>query len=343
MSGTEVITRRSRAGRQQQDEPEDERPSVTIEQPDQISPEDALAESRRQLQASQQQTAEARRQARAAQQQAQHATTQAQEATTARISDREIAVNSVLESAKAEQATARAAKRLAREAGDLDAEMAAEEMFTVATTRMHNATAEIERIKAAPKPKPPEQQAPTATPETQRWMDEHPAYHTDRRYQALANATHFEAIEAGHPVESPGYFDYVNNALAEVYGEDHGQTGGQKPVPQQQTQRRQQPVAREGDGLPPSRQTGGGQGGYKTLDTPLGSVQFRQGRDGKIESIRFANTATADNFKEGAETSFRRLYETNPDQALADFATETIHEYLEGGETIKHGDGRILR
>jgi len=340
MSGTEVITRRPRAGRERDDDDEAV-PGVTIEQPDQISPEDALAESRRQLQASQQQTAEARRQAREAQQTAQRAAQQSQEATAARISDREVAFNSVLESAKAEITTAKAAYRLAREAGDVDGEIAAQEMLAGATMRAQNANAEIERIKAAPKPEVQQRHQPTQqqggmTPEAQAWADAHPAFASDRRYKALAVAAHEEAIEQGLQADTPAYFDHINDALTQEYGEGHGQVGGRQV--QQQPRQRQQ-----SDGLPPSRHAGGAQGGYKTLSTPLGNLSYRQSRDGRIESVKFADTATHENFKEGAETSFRKLFEADPDKALAEFATETIAEHLEGSETIRNGDGRILR
>lgn len=348
MSGSqEIITRRPRGERQQDDGGgQQAAPSVTIERPEEISPEDALAESRRQLQASQQQTADARRQAREAQQIAQRASAQAQEATTARVSDREVAVTSVLDGAKAEVTAAKAAYRAAREAGDVDAEIAAQELLASATMRAGAATAELDRIKAAPKPQPqaqPNQQG-GPSPEAQAWLDAHPAYNTDRKYKAIANEAHNEALRAGHRDGSQSYVDFIDGVMTEEFGDGHGQVGDQQ-VQQPRGGRQQQQSARAngGDGLPPSRGGGGSQGGYKTLDTPLGAVQFRQGRDGKIESIKFASASTADNFREGAETSFRRLYETNPDQALADFATETIQEYLEGGETIRSGDGRILR
>lgn len=341
MSGSqEVITRRPRGERQEGDE----HAGVTIEQPDQISPEDALAESRRQLQASQQQTADARRQAREAQQQAQRASQQAHEATTARVSDREVAVTSVLDGAKAEVMHAKSAYRAAREAGDVDAEIAAQELLANATMRAGAATAELDRIKAAPKQQPqaqPQQGGPS--PEAQAWLDAHPAYNTDRKYKAIANEAHNEALKAGHRDGSQSYVDYIDGVMTEEYGEGHGQVGDQQV--QQQPRARQQQSARAngGDGLPPSRGGGGGQGGYKTLSTPLGNVQYRQDRTGKIDNIRFPDNNTYENFVEGAQTSFRQLHERDPGKALEEFTTETIQEYLEGGETIKNGDGRILR
>lgn len=342
MSGTEVITRRARTGRERDDD--DEAASgVTIEQPDQISPEDALAESRRQVQAGGQREAELRRQAREAQLAVRRATEQAQEATAARISDREVAVNSVLEGAKAELLAAKATYKAAREAGDLDAEVEAQALIASAATRIQNATGELDRIKATPKPEAQQRQQPQAqggmTPEAQAWADAHPAFNSDRRYRALAVAAHEEAIEQGLQADTPDYFDHINDALTQEYGDGHGQVGGRQV--QQQPRQRQQ--ARESDGLPPSRHAGGAQGarGYKSVKTDLGEIQYRTGAGGKIENMRFPGGI--ENFRDGAEFTLRSLYEKDPDAAIVAYAQEFIDDHLEGSETIRHGDGRILR
>lgn len=112
---------------------------------------------------------------------------------------------------------------------------------------------------------------------------------------------------------------------------------------QQQPRQRQQSARDTGDGLPPSRHSSGGNGGMKSLVTDLGEIQYRMGRDGSIESLKFPASTTMDNFKEGAQMTLRSLYESDPNKALVEYTKEFILESIEGGETIKHGDGRTLR
>lgn len=347
MSGSqEVITRRPRADRQGDPDPDRETPpSVTFEAiSDEPDPEEAMAEARRQLAASQQQTAEARRAARQAQQAAQHATAQAHEAATARLTDREIAITSVLDSATAELVAAKAAYRAARESGNIEDEITAQEALSRATTRETAAKTELERIKAAPKPAAQPQQSnpqggPQMSAEAQAWIDSHPAFNADDEYHAMAILGNNRAIKAGHTEGSQSYVDFIDKFLEEKYGEGHGQIGGNQQVQQPRGRQQQQQRSNAGDGIPPSRHTGAGRGGWKDVPTDLGTVHFQKGSDGALR-VRFADKNTHENFIEGAKTSFRALYDRDPDRALADFAEEHINEFLEGGGTIKNGDGR---
>lgn len=345
MSGTEeVITRRSRAERPEREvhrTPADDTPSVIVEgADDQVTPEEALAEAKRLLQDQQKQTADARKLQREADERrraAEHAAAQAQ---TGRATDRQSAVAATIEQAKAEEANAIGAYRMARETGNVDAEIEASGALTTARMRLASATAEHEWLKTQPKtPAVPAQQTSGMTEETKRWLDAHPAYHSDRKYRGTAIEAHNEAIRSGRTEGSQEYVEYIDRIMTEEYGDGHGQIG-HDPL----SDYRQQPAARQAprsDAAPPSRRaSGGGTGGWKTIDTDLGKILYQDRPDG-TRGIKFDSSDTHARFVEGAQMN--RNYEKDPGRALADYTNEHILDAMEGGDTIKRGDGRIMR
>lgn len=342
MSGsTEIVTRRSRTERPEREvhAREPDPPAVIIEPPTaSISPEDALADAHRQLKESDKRSADARRQAREAEARARQAEAAAAQAAAGRTTDRATVVASAIDAAKAELANARAAKRLAREAGDLDAEIQADDVASAAQFRLQSATAESEYLKANPPAKPtpgPAGGNAGMSAAAQQWVNDHPAFNTDPDYQDAALLQHRKALRAGHRDGSPEYIDFIEDAMTEMYGDGHGQEEGARPVAQQPRQQQQRQAAPRGDAVPPSRNTGGNHG-WKRIDTGVGVVEY-QDRPGGQRAIRY-NEADGTNLEEGARIS--RM-------TLADYVNDHIthaQEIAAGGRgDIIKGDGENFR
>lgn len=330
---------------------QDDGPAVTIESSGSLSPAEALADSQRQLQSRDRELsaeraarAEAERARQAAEQQA---SAQAQ----ARSSDRLTAVNADLEAAKAASQALRATIKSAREAGDFDAEMEAQEQLGQANFRVASASAELETLKQqqpAQRQQQAPQQQPQFTPAVRQWMDDHPRYTAgaqpsgskeDREYYAVAMAGHHAAQAAGYPLGSTAYFDEINRRVAEFEASE----GGEPPPPRQEQRNMRDDTA------PPSRGAANGPGaGWKTAKVNLGQngsvalIDYRRDRTGG-QTIRFRNPADRENFEDGAKTCYPSLYEQNPAKALADYMLDQISSHEEGWTDLKIGDGQIFR
>lgn len=106
--------------------------------------------------------------------------------------------------------------RQAIHAGDTDAVVKAQSTVS----RMHAIAAQIAN---APRPAPPPvapQRAPDAPAEytdtTRAWLDANPWYGRDRQLTQLAKAVHAQAERAGHAVDSPEYWDFVESGIEAV-------------------------------------------------------------------------------------------------------------------------------
>lgn len=320
-----------------------EAPPVTIEDAGySISPEDALEQATNQLAEKDRQVAAERRLAREAQDRADAAQRAANQMATARTQDQQTVVAQALEAAKESQQSSRLALRAAREAGDIDAEMSATEALSAASFRAAQAEAELARIKAAPAPVPPVQTGTTdgPTPAAQRWMDEHPRYHTDAVYAGAAIGAHNDAIRRGMAAGSEAYIDHIERTMTSIYGEGHGvaETGAPPVRPANGGNRDMTPPASRGNGaVPPSRSGGGSNGGWQTIKSDLGELLVQKRSDGTM-GVRFGNSTSEANFKEGAETC--RM-------SLADYVKEQvdIHDEIAAGGNagLVYGDGRSFR
>lgn len=334
MSGSteEVITRRPRGERPQREvhreEPQQSQAVVVDVSPDDgISPVDALAETRRQLQDNERRLADERRLRQEADRRAQQAT---QQATAARHTDRQVVLQSAITGAEGEIASAEAAYRSARDAGDVDAEIAASRSLAAATARLDRAASELEWAKNQPKPADPAQPSNAPSSEAQAWLDAHPAYFSDDEYQAMAHVGDKRAQAAGHKAGSQSYVDYIEKFMTDRYGEGHGQLGGE-PKPMTTRQR-----DRSNDLAPTRRATpGGNTGGYKRATIGnLGNIEYRQESDGS-RRVRFASKDQRENFEEGATICKMSFDDYVNDQILH------AQEIEAGGRgDIIYGDGQ---
>lgn len=344
----ETFVRQPRRDRPDRPARETAEPSVSIEGAVQtISPEDALADSRTQLQAKDREVAESRRLAREAQQREAAALAEVTRARETQVVDRQAVVAQAIETAKAEQLTARAAIRSAQETGDPEALSDAIEQLSGASTRFNQASGELAWLKTQPKPPPPTRQhQPSAS--AQKWLDEHPRYNTDEAYRSTAEGAHASALRANKTEGSDAYIQYIEQIMTKVYGEGHGQSddgmappdqGEQRPMNGPQ-QRRLAPT-----GVPPSRGGGNGSGGgWKTVATELGDLLVQDRPDGTM-GVRFPNAKVQSDFHEGAMLDKRASHGPEGfNQALAEYVKEHVaiaREIAAGGNgDLVRGEGR---
>ncbi len=330
-------TRRSREDRER-DRPADTGPVIEDGSPDFNDPIKMLADSQKAIEEKDRQVAEAQRQAREAQTQAARARDEAARANMARAGDRAAAVASAVETAKADQATAKAAKRAARDAGDIDAEMQADELFASASYRLNQATGELawleQQGKQARPQGQPQPQQPAMSDEARAWIEAHPQFHTDDDYKAVAEGAHNAAVRAGHPDGSPGYIPYINKVMERFYGPDHGQGGAplQRGNPDMNT-RRSDSTSSAG---PSNRGGGGGGARGGTVNTPLGPLHVTEAADGKVR-IQIPQADRAD-WDEAASVN---------QMSVAEYAYEQVkiaRELAAGGDAgWVRGDGQIGR
>lgn len=332
LDGGETIVRQPRRDRAERREPS--QPETTIE----ISPTEALADSRSQLQAKDREVADARRAATVAQQRQQALEAEVQQARVAQVSDRQTLVGQAMESAKVEQAAARAAMRNAQEMGDAEAMAAAVEALSGATYRFSQSSGELEYLKAQARVQPRQTQS-GRSPDAQRWLDEHPRFGADKAYQGRAIVAHNDALAAGMADGSREYVDFIERELTTHYGEGHGAI-------QQQEQTMQEPARPRATALPPSRGAGGQSagGGWKTVSTELGDLLVQERSDG-TRGIRFPNAKVQSDFEEGAMLDKRASH--SPEafrRALGEYVNDHIEiarEIANGGTgDMVRGDGR---
>jgi hypothetical protein len=337
---TPAPTRRSRASRPAREivreEPVVEQTSVVTDEID-----DTLAETQRRLEQATQQGNEQRRLAREEAARRQQAEQQLQQARVTQASDRESVVATALQAALADKERAGTAKRMAREAGDIEAELKADDDRASAVYRESQAQAELHWLKNQPKPEAQQQQrqAPKIDELSQRWLDEHPQYFANESYRNTAHAADASAQRAGLMPDpkgdgtgNPAYIQHVEAFMAKAYGDN-----GAQQVAQNGGGGRQH----SGSALPPSRGSGGpNNSGFQTVETLLGPLQVKFDGRGQPVNIRFANKDQMDNFDEGAKLN-SKLYAKDPQGALADYAKEHVLEAMEGFENFKVGEGKV--
>ena len=203
-----------------------------------ISPEDALAEAQAQLAESQAQAQADRAAREEAERRAAQAGNQAQGAT-------ETALAASIAAEEQRLANARLAYKTAREIGDMDKELEANENIASARQAVDRLKADKARIASQQRhqaqAQPQAQPQGGMAPESQRWIAAHPRFNADPIYNGTATGAHYDALRLGMVEASPAYFAHINQVLERTYGENHGSLeamSGTKPAaprPQQGT------------------------------------------------------------------------------------------------------------
>jgi len=132
-------------------------------------------------------------------------------------------ITTALEAAQSEIEQAKRDIRIAKAAGDVDAELDAIDRLTSAKTtalRLDEAKAEAETRKKSPverKVVPPsdpvEAYVAGRTEPTANWIRQHPEYVTDQRKNEKLTAAHFDAVAEGYAPDSRRYFEHVEKFL----------------------------------------------------------------------------------------------------------------------------------
>lgn len=133
-------------------------------------------------------------------------------------------VTTALNAAKADADQAKRDIRAAKDAGDVDAEIEAQDRLAQARAderRLDEARSDFEaRAKAPPKPTPRQQPSDPVeayvqgrTEPTAKWLRAHPEFITDSRKQSKLTAAHFDAEGEGLSADTPAYFAHVEKFL----------------------------------------------------------------------------------------------------------------------------------
>lgn len=337
----EPVTRRSR-----EDQVRPEVPAAIVEDsgPDQ-SAERMLEDSQRAIQERDRQLAEANQRAARAQSEAARARDEAARANMERAGDRATAVAAQIEAAQADQATATAALRAARDSGDVDAEVKAQELLASSLYRLNQSKGELAWLEQQGKQAPPQRQQPIYQPsiEAQRWLAEHPQFNTDPDYRAAAEGAHGAAIRAGHREGSAEYVQHIDQMMERLYGPGHGQGGQPMRRQEMDTPRRQDMTSSAG--ATNRGGSSGGTGGGRAVQTPFGPLYVNERSDGRI-NIQIPQSARLADGSERTRADWEEAA-TISGVPLAEYAWEYVkasREMAAGGNGgwIK-GDGQVSR
>lgn len=173
-------------------------------------------------------------------------------------------IDSRIDSAKSESDRLEKEMEAAIEKGDFVTYAKLNTQFTKAQLRIDQYSEQKTQVKQ------PEQIKYKTASES--WIDEHPLYKTDSRYEAIATGAHYEAVAEGIRVESPEYFRFVEKSLDSKY--------------YKKTEKEPEEDERRMESIPPSRQ---GAGSPMPVDTiRLTSEQ----REFALNNMRFAPDGT---------------------------------------------------
>lgn len=233
------------------------------------SAEEQLADVKKQLEAKDGENAQLRTQVVQATTDRNKLAATAAATTEARLTEREQALATNISGAKQRVATASAALKAAKDAGDGDAELAANEQLIDAKADLKLYEREkaefdqakpklVEDLKEAAKPVEVPAAKSGVSASAQQWIDEHPRFNSDPEYKQAALDAHDLAVQKyKHAPDSPAYFAFLNKQLNAMFGDDHGQGEAMQRTPRKgrETDRTSEAASpgRGGDGSIQSR------------------------------------------------------------------------------------------
>lgn len=193
------------------------------------------------------------------------------QAATAELTDTRLqTISNAIDATAGDIKQAQAKYRAAREAGDYDAEIAANDelmALKVKQSRLHEGKTaieqQIEESKRAPAD-PVEAYASTLAPEAQRWIRAHPEVVTDPRKNARLTAAHYEAMAEGIAPNSADYFSHIEERM-----------GYAAPQRQEEQRRDNAPVERRqsAPAAPVSRDVPNGNGQQRSTRVTLTAAE----------------------------------------------------------------------
>jgi len=329
-----------RARREAPERTMSEAPTISVETavPSGPSPEDALKDAQKAIEERDQKLAEANRREAAARSDAAQARDDAARARQGGAVARTQSLKTEHERAKADKEAAKLAIKTARDAGDLDAEIKAQESFNSADFRMNSTKQQLDQLNAGGEMRMEEpetrsqggggQRVQISAP-AQDWISRHPRFNTDPAYREKLLAADNQAKLDGIIADSPAYFralDAAHDAFVRAEGGNNGGDGGHEMNNRNNGGSRRQESS---EATPPSRQQGGHGGASRQVKTALGTVSVTRRQDGKI-AIQIPPAIRAD-FEEGARI-------TNMD--LGSYAFEQVKI---ADEVAAGGTGGLIR
>ena len=253
------------------------------------SPEEALAEARKKLEARDAELAAEADRRRKAEEERDTAAAKLNTKASEAVQHQEAAINGAVTAAQQKRDAAKAKVKSAREAGDQDGELSAIDNLTQANAELMLAErnkqgfeawkkAQGERVREQRPTVDAEPSAPTR--EAQEWLGDHPLYFEDtdtgREYRARALAAHSAALAKNIPEGSKAYVDFIDGKLEQVYGKGHGQLGRSKGNEDMSETRVPRQQRRASSTAAPSSRDGGyegrsGSGDFEYVDRATGA------------------------------------------------------------------------
>src|ERR1700743_2038365 len=138
-----------------------------------------------------------------------------QSETAARFSAQEESIASTLTTLDTQAKSLKEQYKAALDAGDTVKAADINELLVevkVQQTQAKQAKAQIEAVKAQPR-QPAQQPTQQRSPKAQAWIDAHPEFNTDQRFQHRVVAAHNEALAEVIRVNADEYFDFVNGKM----------------------------------------------------------------------------------------------------------------------------------
>ena len=205
------------------DAPEIENSDTPEKEPPAKSTEDEAAELRKQLAAEREATRAERARADEAEARAGTAKAQARTAFEQQIQGKESELDTKIANAKTTLESIKQQLKTARVAGDSDAEIELQDAMTdaryglnaVVWEKKNFETWKAAQLKEAEKKADPETSSPYTTKE-RAWIRNHPEFNTNKKFARLAKIAAQEARDEGHEQDTPGYFSFIEDALAEA-------------------------------------------------------------------------------------------------------------------------------
>lgn len=198
-----------------------------------------------------------------------------------------LVIESTINTKEAEKADIKRQLREAKEAGDYEAEVEAQDKLSELNIELRTAKLgkdrleqEIEGAKANPEPANEDErleqwfQANNVGQASRKWLREHREYLTDPILNAELTRAHFVALKAGHQPNSPAYFETVESELFPDDGGGRQANPEPAPAPRRAAPAPAAPVSRGADAgggrevVPGVMQTG--QGKYLLLNNEAG-------------------------------------------------------------------------
>lgn len=185
------------------------------------TPEELVAEYKKQMEEAKATTAAANKRAEEAEARAVSSSTRATEAAKSQIDTTEQSIETKLTSAKTKLAAVKQQLKQARTAGDTDAEVDLQDEMTNARYELN--TAEWEKSNFA-KWKENQAKAPSPAADTrknpytekeQAWIDSHEEFSSSKKFARVAKGAASDALAEGIKQDTKAYFDYIEEALKE--------------------------------------------------------------------------------------------------------------------------------